>query len=191
MIEFDKVIDVNTKEGKEEQYLEVNFGIFGVGNNLVQEEEHGVVILELVEEGNDLRGTELLLVLGGDGHYQLSVLWCTEEVLHELQSLLDTALSKECNEELGIDPGDECCVGEDALDVCNLGEVLQSALGETGLFTKLANTQAVVMVEDVVAQNGIGNSWSLDQVDLKQLGLIVTMLRLVSLFLNDEGRKGC
>ncbi len=71
-------------------------------------------------------------------------------------------------------------VDQRALDVLQVGVVLQRAHVEPGLLAELRDARAVVVREGVVGEDGVGDLGVGDEVDLQELGLEGGLLGLVA-----------
>lgn len=67
------------------------------------------------------------------------------------------------------------------LDVAHVGVVLQSASIEADLLAHLGNAFTIVLREDVQLEDALSHVGCGHQVDLKNLGLQVALVRLVAL----------
>ena len=71
---------------------------------------------------------------------------------------------------------------EDPLNVSDLGVVLGRALPQPSALTHFGDMDLVVVAEDLVLQDGVGNlRGAAEQVNLEQLGLEVSVLDIVLL----------
>ena len=167
--------------------LEMHMGVLREvddGTEVVVQTLSGLVALKDLDE---ILGTELVVVLLGHLDALLHVAGTAgHHVLEERKALLAVELAEELDDELGVHL---VRVLEDTLDVGDLGVVLGGALPHTGALAELADVGPVVVGEDTVLHDGIGDLGSTaDEVDLQKLGLEVGMLGLVVLQgLEEEG----
>lgn len=149
---------------------EVDFGVLaGVDDGA----EVVVKTLEAVEgfkEANDGLGSELLSVLCGDldNNLEIHAHVDLEELLQALEAVLNRQGSKEVDKELRVEV---VCLNNDALDIADVREVLQGALGEAGTLAHLSDLGAIVVGEHLVSKDGIGHLRSSDEVDFQETGL--------------------
>mmetsp|Transcript_27593 Transcript_27593/g.79608 ORF Transcript_27593/g.79608 Transcript_27593/m.79608 type:complete len:1497 (-) Transcript_27593:110-4600(-) len=167
--------------------LEVHVGVLREvddGTEVVVQTLGGLVALKDLDE---ILGTELVVVLLGNLDAHLHVAGTAgHHILEQRKALLAVELAEELDDELGVHL---VRVLEDALDVGDLGVVLGGALPHAGALAELANVGPVVVGEDAVLHDGVGNLGSpADEVDLQKLGLEVGVLGLVVLqCLKEEG----
>jgi len=72
-------------------------------------------------------------------------------------------------------------VGDDPLDIRQLGVMLQGPHAQSGLLAQLGDSRSIVMRQRSASENRVSYVWIGDQVDLEGLRLEGGLLRLVVL----------
>ncbi len=143
--------------------------------------------LEGLEHLDELDRAKEVRVLGSDLNDDLKILADVdlEHLTKALERLFDGELAEVVDKPLGLE---QVGVNNDTLDVGVVLVVLKSALQETGLLAKVGNARTIVVSEHLVAEDGIGDLRSVDQVHLEQTSLKVSLLGLVVLECVEEER---
>mmetsp|Transcript_25810 Transcript_25810/g.40097 ORF Transcript_25810/g.40097 Transcript_25810/m.40097 type:complete len:1000 (+) Transcript_25810:1485-4484(+) len=167
--------------------LEVHNGILRKVHNrteVVVETFGGLGIFKHLDK---LLGTKFIIVLLGNLNANLHVRWTTRHhILEQSNALFTIQLSKVGDNEFGVHL---VAVFEDTFDVIDITVVLGSTLPHTSTLAKLSNVGTIVVGENSILHDGIGDLGSTtNEVDFKKLCLEVGVFLLVVLeCLKKEG----
>ena len=178
-----------TSLGRRLDVLEVRLGILARRHEGAEVEEESLAAVVLLKQADDGVGGELLGVLLADVDDDLKVLARVgdEQLAHALQRPLAGQGAEPLDERLGFDG-----MGVDAaaLEVRELGVVLQRAHVQPSLLAQLRHAGAVVVRELPLAEDGVGDVGEGDEIDLEHLGLQPRLLRVIVLeHVQEEGRR--
>mmetsp|Transcript_5001 Transcript_5001/g.13054 ORF Transcript_5001/g.13054 Transcript_5001/m.13054 type:complete len:1209 (-) Transcript_5001:895-4521(-) len=169
--------------------LEVHVGVLAGVDQAAEVEVQALVVLELLEQRDDLLRANLLGVLLAHVHDELQILASVH--LHQLAQALERPLGRQAAKILqkrlrvhGVR------VDDDALDVAEVGVVLQSTHVQPSLLAKLRDARAIVVREHAVGQDGVRDVGERDEVDLEHLRLQHGVLRKIRLqHVEQEARR--
>mmetsp|Transcript_33641 Transcript_33641/g.65643 ORF Transcript_33641/g.65643 Transcript_33641/m.65643 type:complete len:319 (-) Transcript_33641:721-1677(-) len=147
------------------------------GPQVVVQALHALVLLEEVDEGG---GRHELRVLGRDLHADLKVLADVlgKHLAQELDRPVDVQVAKPLKHKLALHLPR---VHNHPLEILQLRIVLQRALIQPRPLAQASNVRAVVVRQHAVGEDRLRDLGGGPEVDLKQLGLQVRLLRLVAL----------
>mmetsp|Transcript_8175 Transcript_8175/g.16155 ORF Transcript_8175/g.16155 Transcript_8175/m.16155 type:complete len:272 (+) Transcript_8175:3019-3834(+) len=122
----------------------------------------------------------MLRVLARHLHDELQILAHVgaQQVVQALDGVLRVERAEKLDEELGLD---HLGAHHDALEVVDVGVVLERALHKPGLLAEHGDTRLVVVREHLVCHNSVSNLRRRDQVHLEQARLQRPFLLLVAL----------
>ncbi|KAI3480029.1 hypothetical protein L1887_57805 [Cichorium endivia] len=169
--------------------LEVHLGVGGEVDDGAEVVVEALERLEGLEHLDELDGAEEVRVLCGDLDDHLEVLADVdlEHLAQALERLFHGELAKVGDEPVWLE---EVGVYDDALDVCVVLVVLEGALEEAGLLAEVGDAGTIVVGEHVVAEDGVGDLRSVDEVHLEQARLEVGLFGLVVLERVEEEAGG-